>query len=293
MNPQIITAICLAVAAIISILSVTAILVYDKTLKKKKLGTEAENAWLFDHFQASIFDIFYKKQKGDSCCGISEREYNRFCQILHEKPDFKKMVAMRIEGVGIALVFIIIAYITSYSLISVAVCFFLAAAAIGLLWVMPYGALKNKADERLFRIRDDLPRYLSLLEKAMDLPIDQAMLVTSSKFKSPLSDDIIDSINKVSLGANGWTETLIDLAKIYQIEDFSDLMLEIVNSYEQGVNVRNLVNRKAYEVEQNRLYAVEAHDAKIKTLIFLPVIIFKVLPLMVLVCLPMMTNFAN
>lgn len=185
----------------------------------------------------------------------------------------------------------IVLYVTSYSIAAISVCVILILCIIYLLWVKPYSDIKSAAEERLFKIQDDLPRFLSLLEKAMDLPVDQAMLVTASRFSSPLSDDIMDSINKVSLGANGWTETLVDLAKIYKLDDFSDLMLEIVNSYEQGTNVRALVIRKSKEVEQNRLYAVESHDSKIKTLIFLPIIVFKVIPLMALICVPMMKDF--
>ena len=92
----------------------------------------------------------------------------------------------------------------------------------------------------------------------------------------------------MALGANGWQETLLDLARTYEIENFSDLVLEIINSYEQGVNIRPLVTRKAYEVEQSRMYAVESHDARIKTMIYLPIIGLKVLPLMALICLPML-----
>ena len=154
--------------------------------------------------------------------------------------------------------------------------------------MMPYSRLKSQVENKLFYVSDDLPRFLSLLEKAMDLPIDQAMLVTASKFDSPLSEDLIDSINKVALGANGWQETLLDLARTYEIENFSDLVLEIINSYEQGVNIRSLITRKAHEVEQSRMYAVESHDARIKTMIYLPIIGLKVLPLMALICLPML-----
>ena len=178
-----------------------------------------------------------------------------------------------------------------YSIIIEVICFLIALTIFYIMWALPYNKLKSKADEKLFKIQDDLPRFLSLLEKAMDLPIDRAMLVTASHFQSPLSEDLIDSINKVSLGANGWTETLVDLARTYKIEDFSDLILEIVNSYEQGVNVRELVNRKATDVEQTRLFAVEAHDSKIKTLIFLPIIALKIIPLMLLICLPMIGDF--
>ncbi len=292
MQSEIITIICVVTLSIIMIGCIIAIFLYDKTNKKHIISAhQNHDDWLFTNFQETVFDTFFPHPKSNDLCGISQVDYERYCKILHIQPNIKRIVAYRIEALLISLVIGIIACIVSYSILAFLVCLILIAATIYILWLLPYTQLKTKAEERLYHIEDDLPRFLSLLEKAMDLPIDQAMKVTCSKFESPLSDDIMDSLNKVALGANGWTETLVDLAKVYQIESFSDLILEIVNSYEQGVNVRALVVRKAKEVEQNRLYAVESHDSKIKTLIFLPIIVFKVLPLMALICLPMIKDF--
>ena len=292
MRYEIITTMCMTVLAIILIFSLIAIFVYEKGQKNQTLGTKkTDEDWLFSNFQKTVYDMFYKNPKGDSLCGISQEEYSRYCKILHVTPHIETYVAMRIEAAFIMFFLLMGALLMSGNMLVMAICLLFAAGVFYIMWMLPYSRIKDKAEERLFHIQDDLPRFLSLLEKAMDLPVDQAMIVTATKFESPLSEDIIDSINKVSLGANGWTETLVDLAKVYKIEDFSDLILEIVNSYEQGVNVRVLVNRKAKEVEETRLYAVEAHDSKIKTLIFLPIIALKVLPLMVMICLPMLSNF--
>lgn len=293
MYAEIITIICITVISIIMIGCIIATILYDKLNHKRIIhtGENENNDWLFSNFQETVFDIFFKNPKSDVLCGISQTEYIRYCQVLHLVPNIKNMVAYRIEAVVISLTIGIIACIVSYNITAIAICCILIVITVYLLWILPYATFKTKAENRLYHIEDDLPRFLSLLEKAMDLPIDQAMKVTATKFKSPLSEDIMDSLNKVALGANGWTETLVNLAKIYKIEAFSDLILEIVNSYEQGVNVRSLVIRKAKEVEQNRLYAVESHDSQIKTLIFLPIIVFKVLPLMALICLPMIKDF--
>lgn len=293
MYAEIITIICITVISIIMIGCIIATILYDKLNHKRIIhtGENENNDWLFSNFQETVFDIFFKNPKSDVLCGISQTEYIRYCQVLHLVPNIKNMVAYRIEAVVISLTLGIIACIVSYNITAIAICCILIVITVYLLWILPYATFKTKAENRLYHIEDDLPRFLSLLEKAMDLPIDQAMKVTATKFKSPLSEDIMDSLNKVALGANGWTETLVNLAKIYKIEAFSDLILEIVNSYEQGVNVRSLVIRKAKEVEQNRLYAVESHDSQIKTLIFLPIIVFKVLPLMALICLPMIKDF--
>ena len=255
------------------------------------METVDKNDWLFKGIHDTVFDIFYKgKENAEKLCGLDKSEYIRKCKIIHKTPQFKAMVAMRTEAVIIAMILLVIAYITGYNFVMSAVFVFLAVAAVVFLWYMPEKNLETEVENKLFYVKDDLSRFLSLLEKAMDLSIDQAMIVTASRFDSPLSEDIIDSINKVSLGADGWQETLTELAKTYRIEDFSDLVLDIVNSYEQGINIRPLVTRKAYEIEQNRMYNVESHDARIKTMIYLPIIGLKIFPLMVLICLPMLAD---
>ena len=292
MRYDIISSIIASAIAIILFLIAIAVILYEKQKKSAALNKKADEDWLFSNFQRSIYNLFFKKSSSESLCGISRSEYKRYCRILHEPEQYENIIALRIEAVAISFIFLVLAYSLSfYSIIIEVICFLVALTIFYIMWALPYSKLKSKADEKLFKIQDDLPRFLSLLEKAMDLPIDRAMLVTASYFQSPLSEDLIDSINKVSLGANGWTETLVDLARTYKIEDFSDLILEIVNSYEQGVNVRELVNRKATDVEQTRLFAVEAHDSKIKTLIFLPIIALKIVPLMLLICLPMIGDF--
>ena len=292
MRYDIISSIIASVIAIILFLIAISVILYEKQKKSAALNKKADEDWLFSNFQRSIYNLFFKKSSSESLCGISRSEYKRYCRILHEPEQYENIIALRIEAVAISFIFLVLAYSLSfYSIIIEVICFLIALTIFYIMWALPYNKLKSKADEKLFKIQDDLPRFLSLLEKAMDLPIDRAMLVTASHFQAPLSEDLIDSINKVSLGANGWTETLVDLARTYKIEDFSDLILEIVNSYEQGVNVRELVNRKATDVEQTRLFAVEAHDSKIKTLIFLPIIALKIVPLMLLICLPMIGDF--
>lgn len=291
MSFQIITIILFTIVAVGALCVLIGVVVYEKRNKEKTLIEQNKNDWLFYGFQKKIFTLCYPTPKSEKICGIDVAEYNRYCRLLHITNDFKNLVALRIESIVILLSCLGFAYIVSYNILASAAFILCGMIFLYFMYVTPYDKIKKAADEKLFHITDDLPRFLSLFEKAMDLPVDQAMLVTASKFKSPLSDDIIDSFNKVSLGGKGWQDTLIDLAHTYDIVIFSDLVLEIVNAYEQGVNIRSIINRKAYEVEQDRLYAVEAHDAKIKTLIFIPIMALKIVPLMVLICMPMITEF--
>lgn len=290
-DTRLITILIVGILAVLLTCLVIAVIYYDKKIDKLRLSNPDKEDWSLKNIQESIYFMFYKKEPSEKICGLDVEEYTRYCKVLHTQPETKKIISMRIEGYLIFLVCSILSFLTTYNIALTVIFLFIGTVCCFLLSVYPYMVVKNKAEERLFHIKDDLPRFLALLEKAMDLPIDQAILITAEKFKSPLADDLLDCIHQVSLGANGWQSTLMELAKVYNIESFNDLVLEIVNSYEQGVNIRPLINRKAYEIEQTRLYDAEAHDAKIKTMIFVPVIALKVLPLMALICLPMLTDF--
>lgn len=264
--------------------------VYGRNKKYSRLGDEDQDGWLFSHFFESVCKTVYGKSRSDKLSGISRKEYDRYCRIIHRDNDYEASVGKRVTGLASLMLCLCVPLLGEGSFSAGAAFLFIGVIAFYLLYIMPYANIKSAVEKRLFHIVDDMPRFLSLMEKAMDLPIDQAMAITAKRFDSPLSDDIIDSLNKVSLGASGWTQTLTDLARLYQLQDFSDLILEITNSYEQGLNIRPVIERKAYEVEQKRMLAVEEHDTKIKTMIFLPIIMMKVVPLMVLIALPMLSK---
>lgn len=298
MSSAILSSSVFAILAIFFISLSLASLIYGRGVKKKTLGATTEGVkegeeedWLFSGFHEAVFNLFYKDAKSDKLGGIDKAEYARYCKLLHRKNDFKNIVAMRMEGSILFLFCLLLAWIFSDNILFMAAFGVVGFAGYYLLYSVPYKKIQNQAEERLFHIQDDLPRYLSLLEKAMDMPIDKAMMLTATKFPSPLSEDIMDSIHKVSLGAEGWETTLMDLARTYNLEVFSDLVLEIIHSYDQGMDIRPVVTRKAKEVEEQRMFIVEAHDSKIKTLIYLPIIGLKILPLMAMICLPMLKDF--
>ena len=145
-------------------------------------------------------DFFYKKEPAEKLCGIDIDKFQRYCRILHQKPDVKNIISLRIEGFVIFMICGILALLTTYSLY--VMCFFIVIGLICFygMAMLPMKNIEAKAEERLFQIKDDLPRFLALLEKAMDLPIDQAILITASKFRSPLAEDLMDCIHQVTLG---------------------------------------------------------------------------------------------
>lgn len=268
---------------------------YDYEHRLKVLGTEKrdENDWLFSNFSEKVYDLFYggKKPEG-TMYGINVEQYERQCRILHREPKTKTVIARRLEGMLVLIATMALAYCAMQidNVIAVIVGFS-GGAAFYILYVYSTTDISRRSKNRLERVKEDLPRYVVLLEKAMDLPIEQALRITSEKFESPLSTDLIDSFNEAALGvSSGWQGTLIGLAKRYDLDSFSSFVLDIINAYEQGIDIREAVLRKQKELEEERIYDVQAHDSKIKTIVFIPVIVFKLVPVAAIICLPMLMS---
>ena len=280
---------------VISISLIIAILLYEKN-KTSLFSKKEDNDWLFHDFNRKFYDFFYggRPPKG-SMLGINVEQYERQCEIIHKKPETKQVIAMRMEGLVVFLASMILTYFALE--VNTAIAIVLAVSGVAGFYVLFfYKAMdvNRKVKIRMERIKEDLPRYVILLEKAMDLPIEQAIVLTAQKFKSPLSDDLIESSNEAALGASGgWQAALINLAKRYDLDSFSGLVLDITNAYNQGNDIKDAIIRKGKDLEEERIYEVEAQDARTKTLVFVPVIIFKLIPLGALIILPMMVSLSN
>ena len=248
--------------------------------------------WLFLGFHETVYHFFFRKDPAGMVLGIDLSKYEKACSVLHIKKEPERIIAMRLEGAFLMLFCMMLSYLSGRLSTMVPLLFlFSGFCLLFLLGVYPLQRIKKDASERITLIQDDLPRFVILLEKAMDLPVDQAILITAGKFRSPLSDDLIQGFHEASLGVSGgWQKTLITLAKQYSITEFSSLVLDILNAYNNGSDIREAVTRKGKELEQSQLYSIEEKDSKIRTLVFIPVILFKLVPVTVLLILPMVMS---
>lgn len=263
---------------------------YDASMKKKKLTVRDEKDWLFHNFHEKFYDACYSKLPEGKMLGIDVPEYEHLCGIMKLPVETKKIIAMRMEGMLLFLLSIGVSYIlTSVPLLSM-FSLVLGFSALTILSFMPYSKLHNAVKARLYQIEDTLPRYLSLLSKALDLPVEQAIEITSKSFPCVLSEDLLECCHSIRFGAGGWQESLTKLAKVYKLDSFNGFVMDIIQAYSQGTDIKEAVERKAYALEQNRLYVVEQEDARTKTLVFIPMMVFKIVPLMALMMIPMIPS---
>lgn len=285
--------ICSGVACIAAVLVLASVFsfFYERMRRKTIINVSSEGDWLFGGFHDVVYDMFCGKDETKTkAFGIDLAEYGRLCEILHIEKKPKRIIAMRIEGIACFIIFFVLFYIFTNHIVLAEIFFAAALFAGWILAIRPISKMKKDADARIDEIRDDIPRFLALLEKALSFPIDQAILITAKKFKSPLSDDLMDCFHQVSLGAGGWQDMLKELASVYMIDSFNDIVMDIVNAYSQGINIREIISRKAIEIEKTRMYEVESRDAKTKSMIFLPIMATKIIPMIAMMCYPMIKD---
>ena len=269
------------------------ILSYDKSLKKKKLTDVDENDWLFHNFHEKFYYTFISKEPEGVMFSIDTTECAHCCRVLKIPDNTKQIIAMRLEGLLLFIVALGAAYVLMPVPILAAVSMIMGVCAVTALSVMPYSRLKSNVDHRLYEIEETLPRYLSLLSKALGLPIEQAIEVTAQSFPCTLSSDLLDCCNSIRLGANGWQEALTSLANVYKLDSFNGFVMDIIQAYSQGTDIQEAVIRKTYALEQNRLYIVEQEDARTKSLIIIPMVVFKIIPLMAIMMIPMIPSITG
>ena len=279
--------------AVFMLSTLIAILVYEAHKNTSVFGQKDKDDWLFHDFHTKVYDFLYSgKTPSGTMMGVKVATFERQCEIIHIKPPTKQVIAMKMEGF-VCMFFAIVAGYAALQVntfIAVAV-LFSGVAGFYTLFIYKSQEISKKAKRRMDKIKEDLPRYVILLEKAMDLPIDQAIILTAQKFKSPLSEDLIDSANEAALGVSGgWQRMLINLAKRYDLDSFNGLVLDIVNAYNQGNDIKEAITRKGKDLEEEHIYEVEAQDAKTKTIVFIPVILFKLIPIGALIILPMVSS---
>ena len=152
-----------------------------------------------------------------------------------------------------------------------------------------YAQAKNLADKKKRQIAKDLPRFIDLLQTALyiGVPVESAVLQTAQKLDNTLlGQEFIQAFTSSQLGVKSWQKTLECVSKKYEIDALSDFTLDLILSYEKGVNVCDSVRRKGKEIKSMNLMQMKANASKLTSTILVPVLVFKIIPLLALLCYP-------
>lgn len=219
--------------------------------------------------------------------GIATDKYIFNCNILGIKPRveliiFARLIAAVLLVLGGILVFLVHNYIAR---ICVAI-FFIAAA--GIIFIAPTATVNGKAADKQSQFESELPRFLDLLQTALkiNMPIASAIKITAERIEGVLSEELINALTVTEIGASNWQDALFDIATKYEVDAFSDFVLDIVSAFQKGSDITESVERQSRDLKTTSLLRAKEKASKVTSLVLIPVVIFKMIPLMAILFIP-------
>ena len=121
----------------------------------------------------------------------------------------------------------------------------------------------------------------------VNMPVEQAIKVTSEHLKGTiLAEEFNRALADTQLGASSWPVALEKLATDYEIDGLSDFVLDVVTAYNHGNSITEAVERQSKDIKRSNLLSLKEKASKLTNTILFPVLVFKILPLLAIMCIP-------
>lgn len=263
--------------------------IYEKENKGKR--NHDPNDWLFYDFDHKMYSAIFGYMNPDTVAekmGIKIEPYYQQCNLVRKEPDMKRLVIWHVYGITALIVFSALALFSSV---------YFMVVGIVLFFFFCYGEqqlLKRKAEDMRTQVSGELPRFLDLLQAELQIgmPIENAMLVICEKFPALISTEFLRAVNEMQMGASGWQKAMESVAERYDEETLSDFVLNVSTSYAKGVSIADTVTRKAKDVRNTHLLTVKEKAGKVTNTILLPMAIFQLMPMIVFLIIPIMSELS-
>lgn len=255
----------------------------DKKLKKE-IGYKEEP--LYKDLDVKIYDAFIHKKPEIVArkIGINAEEYYKNCELIRKPANLKGLIAKIGLSAMTVLWFAVVGLITKNWYVSI------AGILIGLFLIV---YLVKRPEEQAADVRAqivaEMPRFLDMLQTALyiNMPVEEAISITAKHLKGTLlADEFAKTVAEIQLGAFGWQTALENMSHKYEVDIFSDFVLDIVTAYDKGIPIYDVVARKNKEIKQTNLLTLKENASKLNSTIVIPIAIFKLLPLIVILCIP-------
>lgn len=270
--------------AFLSVLSVSLIL-HSRKMKNLRLK-DPNDAWLFHDWSTVLYDLFIKAEPltFGKKIGFDVPEYTHNCEIAGIAPRPKDVIMKKLLGYLLLVLFGVLGLFLSNLYILIAA----LLLSIPLIF-FPAQQADKAAKVKKFRMIEELPRFIDLFGTALmiNMPVEEAILTTAKSLPdSLLAKEFLRAIAETKLGVYDWQDALENMSRKYEVDVLSDFSLDLINSYNKGVPIADAVARKSKDIKQSNLLTMKERATKLTSTILLPVLGFKVLPLLALLCVP-------
>lgn len=279
-----IIALSCGVSVFLSVIAVFTVL-HAKNPKNKR------NVWLFDDWCVKVYIALFGEKPPEYIAkkvGVDVSKYTHNCVLLGISEDIKPIVIYRIIG----LILLFVGMICGFVFRSIYIMFvFLLISA--LLIYYPMKNTTSKLNKKREQMRQELPRFLDMLHTALivGLPAETAIKKTATHLSGTiLGQEFLKSLVSSQVGALSWQKALEDLAKNYEIDSLSDFVLDLVTSYNNGTSIVESVTRKSADIKHSNLLHAKEKAGKMTNIILFPVLLLKILPLVVMLAIPIISQ---
>jgi len=251
------------------------------------------NPWLFDNWCANIYDSLFKSKPEYIArrIGVNVDSYLHNCTITRLPAKLKDVIVKKLFG------FLLIA-ICGFVGVAIANMFVVMGGILAAFPLIFFEVQKvdKAAKIKKFRMVDELPRFIDLLQTALqiNMPVEDAIILTAKNLnETVLAGEFLNAVADMQMGVQDWQAALERLARSYEIDALSDFVLDLVTSYNKGVPIADAVARKSRDIKQSNLLSMKERASRLTSTILLPVLGFKVVPLLALLCIPIIQQITQ
>ena len=264
----------ISVFVIIAVIGVSAIVSKKRILKKAETGDKQRD--MYEEYIGTDIKVMLKK------VGIDPAEYIQECRIASIEPNFYALVICRI--ISIVFLFAAVALIATGNTYISLVGMLLSVVIMN----APKKKAKSIAADRKARFDAEIPRFLDMLDSGLiaGMTIQNAIEYTTRYLDGVLAEEMRMALAETELGAKDWNEALVDVAAKYANPNFSDFATDLATSYSKGVSVIEAVERKSRQIKSANLLTAKEKAAALTSKILVPTMMFKMIPLMAALLIP-------
>ena len=266
---------------------------HRKKVLSTRPGQPHPDEWLFADWSENIYNSLFKVDPRIIArrVGVNVEAYTHNCEALKVPQRLEDIVIKKLMG----FLLVAVCGLSGIILRNMWVIF------VGLLAAVPFISFEIQKTEsamklKKFRMVEELPRFIDLLQTALliNLPVEDAITVTARNLKETvLAQEFMNAVADAQMGIHDWQAALEQLARKYEIDPLSDFVLDLVTSYNKGVPIADAVTRKSKDIKQSNLLNMKERASKLTSSILLPVLGFKIMPLLALLCIPIIQQITN
>jgi len=160
---------------------------------------------------------------------------------------------------------------------------------------IPQMILDQRVRQRKETIEKELPDFLELLKSVMEagLVIQEAITKVTERLSSPLAEEFRTVMAETKANGGQWRLAMENMAFRNNIDALSDVVADILISYDKGTPITDTLEKEASMMRQLRNFRCQEKAKGLSIKLVIPMAIFSFFPILVLMLAPMLIQMAR